>query len=308
MFVLISKTTIFIFNYKWCVIFFKLIIYKLLIWFKYNLIIINKMSVPIIITYDNEPTKNTEFFIKTLENNRWNYKLIGEGDKWEGFITKIISCSKELGTLPEGQIVVLSDSRDVVCVRSPKAFIDGFNSFNKDIVVSMELFCDGFIDELDNCEHVQCTPLTKYWKHHKITHLPSRKFVNAGLICGKAIALKTMLDWVINNNYNDDQLGIGNYINNFPDRVALDTEADILHTSCAGVNACMFSIHVQKRDSPSLMELFGRGAFFLHIPGIINKGQKMVYNSVCNIIESGVCCKMLTSEYNYNEPEWDEKF
>ena len=266
------------------------------------------MASPIVITYDNEPNEPTHFYIKTLTNNGWNYRLIGEGEKWEGWVTRMMAYRKELGSLPPDQVVVLTDARDVVCVRSPKAFMDGFNIFKKDIVVSMELTCGGRMDVPDDIQNAQCKPLTKYWAHHNITRLPHRKYVNNGLVCGKARALKTMLDWIIANNYKDDQLGLGNYVNEFPDRVALDVDAELLHTSTAGVNAGVLSIHIQKHDSPSLAELFGRGAFFLHIAGMGGKGQRIMYNCVRVLIDSGTSCKMLSSAYNYPEPKWDEKF
>ena len=51
------------------------------------------MATPLVITYDNAPTENTRLFLRTLEKNKWNYKLIGEGETWRGFITKLNGCA-----------------------------------------------------------------------------------------------------------------------------------------------------------------------------------------------------------------------
>jgi hypothetical protein len=266
------------------------------------------MDQPLIVTYDNNPTETTKFFLKTLEKNKWNYKLIGEGETWKGWTTRMDAYNTFLQTLPDDKVVILTDARDVVCLRGPKAFMKGFQSFKKEIVISMELLCCGKFDPPEDFRCVQCMPLTEYWKHHSITVLPKRKFVNNGLIAGKVSALKVYFKWIIEQKFTDDQLALGNYVNAFPELVALDTEAILLHTTSFGVNAGIQSIHIQKQDSPTFAELFGRGAFFLHIPGCINKGQAVIYDFVKKTLEAGACDATLTASYKYPEPEWDEIF
>lgn len=266
------------------------------------------MDTPLVITYDNNPTENTKFFIKTLEKQKWNYKLIGEGDIWKGWTTRMNAYNTFLNTLSDDKLVILTDARDVICCRGPKAFLEGFNSFRKEIVVSMELFCDGKLEPLSNHRAAQCKPLNEYWTHHKITVLPDRKFVNNGLVAGRVKALKVYFKWILEQKFKDDQLALGSYINTFPDHIALDTNAVLLHTSVFGVNAGIESIHIQKNDSPTFAEIFGRGAFFLHIPGCSSKGQALIYEFVKNNIESGACDERLSKLYNYNEPEWNEIF
>jgi hypothetical protein len=266
------------------------------------------MDEPLLITYDNNPTETTTFFIQTLEKNKWNYKLIGEGETWNGWTTRMTAYNTFLQSLPDDKVVVLSDARDVICLRGPKAFLKGFLSFKKDIVISMELLCCGKFDPPNEFKCVQCKPLTEYWEHHSINELPPRKFVNNGLLAGRVRSLKIYFKWIIEQNFTDDQLALGNYVNAFPDNVALDTDASLLHTTSFGVNAGIQSIHVQKNDSPTFAELFGRGAFFLHIPGAQMKGQAIVYEFVKRAIDAGASGERLSTPYNYAEPEWDEIF
>jgi hypothetical protein len=259
---------------------------------------------PLVVSYDNRPTDNTLFFKKTLETNGWNYKLLGEGEKWIGFITRVVAYNNFLKTIDPNTTVVLSDARDVVCVRSPKAFMEAYNTFHNNFIVSMELFCDARTDVPENYIGCQCAPLVHYWKSIGITSLPSRKFVNAGLVAGSAGELCKWLQWTIDNKYEDDQFALCNYINTFPERIATDTDAKLLHSSTFGVNAGMQKIFAQGSDSPTLAELYGRGAFFLHIPGCANKGQETVYKDVCAILNLGLCDKKIRLGYPYDEPPW----
>lgn len=266
------------------------------------------MSTPLLISYDNAPTDTTNLFRKTLDSNKWDYKILGEGEKWEGFMTKINAYNNFLKTIDDNRIVIISDARDVVCLRGPKAFTKGFESFNRDMVVSMEIFCGGYYDVPADFRCVQCKPLTEYWKYYSITSLPIRKYVNSGLMAGKASALKHCLSWIIDNKFTDDQLGLGNYMITFPERVAADIDASLLHTTTFGVNAGIQSIHVQKHDSPTFAEFFGRAAFFLHIPGMKGTGQCVIYNYVKTMVNTGASNDILCEPYKYKEPEWDEIF
>lgn len=264
---------------------------------------------PLLISYDNAPTEETEFFIKTLKANRWNYNIVGIGDKWEGFTTRTKSYYAHLKLLPEDQIVILSDARDVVCVRSPKAFVDAYASFKKPIVVSMELVCGGKMNVPDDFKFFQCKPLTEYWRNLGMTDKPARKFVNAGLVCGRAGDLVKFYEWAIKNEFTDDQLALGHYMCSFPDQVGADIHAELLHTTNFGVNAGVLDIHIQKHDAPTLAEIFGRGAFFIHTPGSSTKrGNYSVYIALKALIDAGFSDEMLRGPYKYAEPVWNEIF
>ena len=263
---------------------------------------------PIVIAYDNAPTENTEFFIDSLKKNKWNYKLIGVGDTWQNFVkTRVTAYLHELSQLPDEQLVVLSDARDVVCLRPPNYFKDGFLSFGRNIIVSMELFCEGQMDETKVTKKIQCVPLTKYWNYYSKQDRPNRKFANMGLLTGYANDLRHLLSWIIENNYTDDQLGLCNYMNTFPERSAADVNAELLHTSGFAINCGTLHLKVQSPDSPSLSELLGAGAFFLHIPGhAISKGQKFVYDAVVHMLKD-LNGKKLTDAYGYSPLKWNEQ-
>jgi len=262
------------------------------------------LSKPLVIAYDNTLDKhhNTQYFINSCSNNNWEYVLVSLSEKWNGFKDKTLGIRIFLDTLPNDKIVVISDTRDVICCRTSKQFIQGFTSKQCDFLACMELFC---LNKFDAEEpRGNCVPLKKYWAINKRDPMPLRKFVNAGLFCGKVSALKTYLQWSLDNNYTDDQIALGNYMNMYPTKVFADTEADILHTSLYGFNGGVLSTHYQKQDSPTFAELFGSSSFFLHIPGENHAiaGQNVVYKYVKIMLDKGA--KNATIHYK-DYPEVD---
>jgi hypothetical protein len=259
----------------------------------------------LVLTYDNAPTENTRFFVTTLQQTKWAYKLVGEGEKWEGFPTRMKCYLRELTTLKEDQVVVLSDARDVFAVRPPNEFIKGFLSYGGRVVVSMELFCEGYMAD-DRTTGGQCIPLTNYWRHYNLTEQPHRRYVNMGLIAGYAKDLKQLLSWILEHKYTDDQLGLCNYLNAFPHLVYADVKAEMLHTSGSAVSCCTYNNPIQSADGPTLTELLGCGAFFLHIPGhAASKGQKFMYETVVEFLKRQNGQK-LTDVYSYQPIRWKE--
>lgn len=80
-------------------------------------------------------------FKKTLDSYNWNYEFIGEGLKWNGFKDKIYGYYNKLQQLHDNKIVVLSDARDVYCLREPDFFIEKIKDIVEDkIIVSCEMF------------------------------------------------------------------------------------------------------------------------------------------------------------------------
>ena len=285
---------------------------------------LNNMDKPLVISYENDKTNtNSLLFKKTLERNNWDFLFVGEGEKWNGFKNKTYGYYNILQKLPQDKIVLLSDARDVFCLRSPKHFLQHLNEkfdLKEQILVSAEMFLGGHMDWTENIitNYLQKTnqtydklfwqgiPLNKYWTfHNKQNDLPLRKYVNSGLIVGKVSNLVKMWKWILDNDISDDQLGVAKYTETFPQFVKLDYEATILHTSGYGVNGGFYDMEKQKYDSPTFSELFGMSSYFLHIPGInISKGQKHIYNIIREMIENkNMTSTSLYSLYNIQENE-----
>ncbi len=294
--------------------------------YKTNQIHMDDLNIPLVVSFENnfDKNENSSFFKKTLDNNKWEYIFIGEGVVWQGFKTRIHSYYNYLRQLPDEKIIILSDARDVFCMRNPLTFIDCFKTKNIDlnekIVVSAEMFLIKHMDwsdeqiakvkQRDPHYFWQGVHLTNYWTYHNKDFLPTRKYVNAGLIVGKVKMLRQAYEWIIARNYDDDQLAFSCYTNEHPNRVHLDYNAEIIHTSGFGVNAGLYS-YKQNIDSPSFAEMMGMSSYFLHIPGNIGSmGQKHIYELTKKMIELKVFNQeemlklygniKLNSNYEYN--------
>jgi len=254
---------------------------------------IDNLDIPLVITYCNKYNKtnrtgsdNTNRFVETLENNSWNYIILGEGEKWDGFITKIIAIKNFLENINPEKVVIISDAHDVYCLKNPKYFINDFKSYNKSIVVSMELFAEGSINYDFNKSYFQVTWLNAYFKHNNINYKNiNKKFVNGGLYCGYAKNIYDFYNWLLLNNYVDDQKALGAFINENPNIAYLDINNELLHTTTSLVN-CGIHTNNQIVDSPSINELIGQKSYFLHIPGInISKGQNFLYENIYKLLK-----------------------
>ncbi len=286
--------------------------------YKSETININDILKPLVVSYETDMDNdvNAKLYKKTLDKNNWEYIFIGEGNKWNGFRDRTINYYETLKKLDPKKVVVLSDARDVFCCRSPISLFDktqNILNLNK-IIISSELYLIGHMDWSD--EEInekmskdpnffwQGIPLKKYWEYYDIKNIPNRKYVNAGLMVGKAENLLKAFEWVLNKGFNDDQLGFANYINEFPQNVYMDTEAEILHTSTYGVNCSGYNVEISRKDAPSFAELFGNSSYFLHVTGINgSKGQKLVYKTIFDIISNyNINGHILYDQYGIQEP------
>jgi hypothetical protein len=254
---------------------------------------------PLVVSYEtNINNTQSQLFKRTLEKYNWDFIFIGENEKWLGFKTRITGYYNFLNTLSDNKIVVLADARDVFCLRDATDFIKYVTPIIDDkIIISAECFLHGHINwseeqinnvlQNDTNFFWQSIPLNNYWSYYnKTNNLPIRKYINAGLMIGKVKNLINAFKWILDNNYNDDQLGFANYTNKYPELIYLDYNIKFLHTSTGFVNGCLYDYSIQQQDMPTFAELFGMTSYFLHIPGLtISKGQQRIYNVISSIFE-----------------------
>jgi glycosyl transferase family 25 len=269
---------------------------------------VENISTPLVIAYDNAPTENTNVFIKTLESNHWEYMIVGQGDKWEGWLTRLKKYKEVLEALPKDKVVVLSDARDVFCVRDSCVFMDGFEALNHSnkLIVCGEMICDGrFIEDYDSSKPaVQNKCLDNYWKHHGCAP-PLRQFVNNGLVCGRVSALLEYFNWTQTSSIKDDQLLLAMYTDLFPDKIVLDSDLGLFHSSVFGHNAGMIHPRAQTVDAPTIATLAGRSVFFLHIPGLRFKGQQRLYDTIKQVLMNGYSDTYLRTDYPFPTLPWN---
>jgi hypothetical protein len=163
--------------------------------------------------------------------------------------------------MPSKQIVFIIDSYDVIASTSKNTedynkFAEQlFLSFNKDIVVSCEWYCGNS----KNCGKVDA-----WWKYHDIKKA-YRCNMNAGCVAGYCGELRKAYEWILNNNFEDDQLGLSKYINLNPQKFGLDYGSSLFYTS---------HILDGMRVPP------GTNSLFFHFPGpLLKYGLMPAYNS-----------------------------
>ena len=159
-------------------------------------------------------------FIQTLDKFDYQHRRLAFGDKWGGWRFRMKTYMDACNELQPDTIVLLTDADDVLVVRRYDVeLLARFMSFGKDIVVSAELSCIW-----------NCMPVTEYWKlQQQQQSATAFKYANGGGQMGRAGAIANMWKWALDEGYEDDQFALGNYINTYPDSVALDHEHKIFY-------------------------------------------------------------------------------
>jgi hypothetical protein len=204
----------------------------------------------LILLYANKLNTGGKNYLQTLNYWGYQYKIVGQGDSWTGFIsTKITRLLEYLRTVDPKLLVCVTDVFDVYACDTPQELVRKFNSFNCDLVISAESLCGG-----------NCFPLEKtYWKKRII--LPKNKYCNGGSYMGFAKNLIEMFEFMIkdNNSKNDDQLSMGHFISLYPNKVKLDSGQ--LITGNLTYNIWDYSVSDKK------IKYRDHNINFLHIPG-----------------------------------------
>jgi len=212
-------------------------------------------------------TEKKEYKILKLLCPYLGYELLGNTNlKWEGFRTKMKLFSSELEKLSPNELVMCVDAYDTLPIKHSadfeKQFYKHFNEY--EIVSSGETTClFGICKPLKNREH-----------------LSNRKYVNSGLICGKAKNLLKFWDWALKKKYTDDQIALCDYFNTFPKITTIDYNNVLFQTSVTR------SFFPAKDNENSILDTLNlKGAFFLHLPALqYFDGQQENYLRALNSI------------------------
>lgn len=191
-----------------------------------------------------------ENYIRTLQYWGYKYHIVGEGDKWVGFIsTKITRLLEYLRTTDPNLLVCITDMFDVYACDTPNELIRKFNTFNSNLVISAESMCKGNCFPIDN----------SYWKNRII--LPKNRYCNGGSYMGFVKNLIEMFEFMIKDekSRDDDQLSMGHFISKYPNKVKLDYNQ--LITGNLTYNVWDYSVIGKK------VKYQNHTINFLHIPG-----------------------------------------
>ena len=69
----------------------------------------------LVLTYDNDVNNpNVQNLVKLLDKNNYKYKILGNGEKWNGWHGRLNSYIKFMETLNSDTYLVVCDARDVL--------------------------------------------------------------------------------------------------------------------------------------------------------------------------------------------------
>jgi hypothetical protein len=268
-------------------------------------------DLPVLVTVETDGSNADALYMRaTASACGWRVVVAGEGVEWRGVETKVAAYIAALETLAPTTLVLQADARDVVVLREPSSFAAAFAAYGKPLVVSMEMFAEGFMDFQPHRKHpsgepytyCQTTDLAPYFQAVGVTmRTGSRRHVNSGLMAGTAAALLDFWRWAAAHGIADDQKALGAYMCAHPSRVAADTAAALLHTCVAGCYGGS-DYGTQLDDAPTLLELSGRGPFALHVPGLnTSSGQRTLYTWVKRFD-----APRMRTELQYATPDWSQ--
>lgn len=174
---------------------------------------------PVVITYSNRDNAGERNYIKSLEKLGYNYSILGKGEKWEGFMTKIKAYLRYAEESEEEKLLVITDCYDVLAVRGPEVLLTKWKErkSNKPILFSSEV----------NSGINNCTSLDSYWGE-KVR--PKNSFLNSGFFMGKARDLVKTLRYAVESKEKDDQMAMCFFADERREEVELDTESKIVGT------------------------------------------------------------------------------
>jgi hypothetical protein len=207
-----------------------------------------------ILSYANENRPGLVNFEKSINvHTGWQFDQIGRGATWYGWQSRIKSYATECRKLPPAEVVVLSDAYDVLCVSDCSGFEEMFMTLHVDIVVGA----------LRYFSSLNTTFMHAYWAFH---HEENEKwrYPNCGLMCGKAGALADMWDWIVGQNFQDDQLGVCAYMNKFPAGCRLDCQSSLFLNDNLATEDYHFSpTKVLCKNDVTLT------SYFIHFPSMV---------------------------------------
>lgn len=166
----------------------------------------------------------------SLLQHGWSYEILALGEKWQGLKTKMRHYASACASVPADAIVVCADSADVIVVETPEAFVARLElAFpGVDIILSAEETCW----EGRSCLRGATRVLREQYGEDEAAWPPRRRFINSGLVGGRAGAVGAMFQWMLDTHQVDDQMGMVKYVESRPAevRVALDDALRVFAT------------------------------------------------------------------------------
>lgn len=249
---------------------------------------------PLIVIYETDTSHaHLHKLVYTIEKNGFDYIILGSGDMWEWFGTKINVCHEFYKMLDPERIIIQLDARDTLVNQDYKQFIKIVKYY--DNVLNNQLIASvtgrGWIPNYPPGSYFNGTErnkrATKYepkssmdtiekWK--KVFHdkypVPVNK-LNAGMILGRVKNFIKLYDIMKINNDENDQIVMYDVFYYYPELFKLDIEnvffLNILHYN---QHDCNYTDAITSKD--------GIKSIFVQTPGQNWKCYNKLFDSMTN--------------------------
>lgn len=178
----------------------------------------------IVLSIATDRNKYVIEFEKSLRRLGYRYELLGVGEKWEGFTTKMKLGMKKLLSLPPEEIVIMCDSYDIIFVQSPDTIMERYSTLAEGkVVIGLENITAGFCNFSPICD----SSVIKTCKIHN-TAYPNFKYINSGFMMGPAKYIYDVYKFMMENKMKDDQLGLFHWVERNCNKCYFDYHLDFV--------------------------------------------------------------------------------
>ena len=144
----------------------------------------------------------------------YDFDVIGIGHVWNGFQTKLDLVCEYLANVDRDCVVAIADSYDLLLSGPPSEMLDKYMKLSGNgscLVVGGESTC--FLNG---------------HKHSQFVNNPVYKYVNGGFVIGRPAHIEEAYEYIIIKTPYDAQLGMGMYFDEFPSRVVVDGNQELV--------------------------------------------------------------------------------
>lgn len=225
----------------------------------------SKLLILTVATDNNEPLKR---FIHSCNNYGLRYKILGLDYEWSGGNMadspgggmKLNLLKEELKNYKKDEIILFSDSYDVIFLSGEKEIMEKYTDYNSDIVFAGERKC---------------------WPNESIktifTGKGKYKYINSGGFIGKVDTIRKLIDVEFEDTY-DDQYLIHSRYESFKKNILIDEECKIFQTSSNDTKDLEI-MYQKNRLKNNVYDTYP-----CHYHGNGGKNTKVIYNNICNYL------------------------
>lgn len=188
-----------------------------------------------VLTYANYRDQLVDEWEQSVVNNGYkNYKIIGNGEVWQGFINKINGYYNEIqnGGYKNDDVIILCDCFDLLFLQGPDEILKRFNEKTNNgekILTGAESIC---LPLVCNNNQTVCDRNLKGENQNQSEDSNENrlKYLNSGFIMGKYNLIKAAYDemYGMANKSKDDQYLWSRYRIMYCDLIVLDTDSSVV--------------------------------------------------------------------------------